>query len=133
MEDARRVACRMPGKLAQQMNTLSYVLLPVSVLDKNGVRRQIRSLDAVLVKKTAEALKCGSAVLLVLEDLLRSAESRDKFPKIQEQIFNFKKVFETASTGFSSAARRLLPKLRDGATDCNAKISELEHAVGTFK
>ncbi|KAI5863678.1 hypothetical protein GGS23DRAFT_564932 [Durotheca rogersii] len=69
VEEACRVAREMPTKLGQQFNTLSYKLLPLTVL-RSTVNREIRHLDANLVVKTAEALKAGTVAGLKLKDVM---------------------------------------------------------------
>ncbi len=61
--DALRVAREMPTKLMQQMNTLAYTLLPLSLLD-NAARRAVRNLDATLVNSATAALNAGATVRL---------------------------------------------------------------------
>ena len=46
VEDALRVASEMATKLSKQMNTLSYKLLRLSLVDLTGVRAQILQLDS---------------------------------------------------------------------------------------
>jgi len=132
LEDARRIAKEMPTKLAKQCNTLHYTLLPLSVLDTKG-NRLIRSLDAGLVTKTALALKAGATAGLKLKDLLEHEVFQKKFPGIRPQITNFQTAFSAAETEFQKAARRLLPELRDGTTDENAKVTELQAAIALFE
>jgi hypothetical protein len=69
LEDARRIAREMPTKLRQQLNTLYYKLLPLTILDST-VNREIRNLDANLVTKTAAALKAGTLARLKLKDVV---------------------------------------------------------------
>ncbi|KAI0420229.1 hypothetical protein F5X98DRAFT_361964 [Xylaria grammica] len=132
LEDALRVAREMPTKLAKQLNTLSYKLLPLSVLD-NKATRLIRSLDASLVAKTAEALKDGADATLRLKELEEQEVFKKKFPMIHAQILSFSRAFSVAETAFTKSARRLLPELRDGNTNENEKVTELQAAVALFE
>ncbi|KAK7743328.1 hypothetical protein SLS62_010651 [Diatrype stigma] len=128
LEDALRVAREMPTKLAKQLNTLSYKLLPLSVLD-NKANRLIRSLDANLIAETAEALKSGVEVTLGLKELREQEVFKKQFPGIHAQILSFCRAFSTAETEFTKAARQLLPELRDGNTDENEKVNELRDVI----
>ncbi|KAK6523032.1 hypothetical protein TWF281_002454 [Arthrobotrys megalospora] len=132
LEDARRVAGEMPTKLAKQLNTLRYKLLPLSVLDSR-VKRLIRSLNANLVTETAAALKAGTTASLRLRDLVEEDVFQKQFPAIGRQISNLQTAFSAAETEFMEDARRLLPELRDGTTNENHKTEQLQAAVDLFK
>jgi hypothetical protein len=131
LEDARRIAREMPTKLRQQLNTLYYKLLPLTILDST-VNREIRNLDANLVTKTAAALKAGTMARLKLKDVVEQ-DAFHSFPAIKRQISNIRTAFAAAETEFTQAARRLLPELRDGTTNYNIKMSELQGAVALFE
>ncbi|KAI1087970.1 hypothetical protein F5B19DRAFT_473184 [Rostrohypoxylon terebratum] len=122
----------MPTKLVKQLNTLSYKLLPLSVLDSK-VNRLIRSLDANLVSETTEALRGGTDATLSLKELGEQEVFKKQFPKIHAQILNFCSAFSAIETEFIKAARRLLPELRDGNTNENEKVTELRAAITLFK
>ncbi|KAK0512138.1 hypothetical protein JMJ35_005266 [Cladonia borealis] len=132
IDDARRVAHEMPTKLRQQLNTLYYKLLPLTVLDST-VRRIIRKLDANLVNKTAAALKAGTMARFRLKDQTEQEVFQNSFPVIMRQILNIQTAFAATETEFTQAARRLLPELRDGTTNYSTKISELEMAGTLFE
>ncbi|KAI1213276.1 uncharacterized protein F4807DRAFT_257179 [Annulohypoxylon truncatum] len=132
IEDARRVSREMPAKLALQLNTISYKLLPLSVLD-NKVNRMIRKLDDNLVAKTAAALKAGTMVRLELKNVVEQDVFRKWFPAIRQQISNIQTAFTAGETEFTQAARRLLPELRDGTTDHRTKMKELSDAIALFE
>ncbi|KAH7161115.1 hypothetical protein EDB81DRAFT_943841 [Dactylonectria macrodidyma] len=132
IEDAVRVARQMPTKLGRQQNTLSFKLLPLTILDSTQ-HRAIRTLDANLVSKTAAALEGGSAAQLKLKDLVEQDVFQNSFPIIKQQVAKIQAVFAEAETGFTQAARRLLPELRDGTTDYSPKVSELREAVALFE
>ena len=131
LEDAQRVAKEMPSKLATQMNTLKYKLLPLSKLGSKG-SRLIRSLDTGLVNKTAEALQYGSNTILALKDVVADEVFQKQFSAIRKQIMNFQAALSMAETDFTTEARQLLPELRDGNTDSNEKIGQLQKAVGLY-
>jgi hypothetical protein len=57
----------------------------------------------------------------------------NSFPAIKRQISNIQTAFGAAETEFTQAARRLLPELRDGTTNYNTKMSELQGAVSLFE
>ncbi|OTA99812.1 hypothetical protein M426DRAFT_16044 [Hypoxylon sp. CI-4A] len=95
LEDALRVARDMPIKLAKRLNTLSYKLLSLSVLDGNANRLIIVS------------------TLACLKDLEKQEAFKNQFPKIQVQILGFSRAFSIAETEFAKAACRLLPELRE--------------------
>lgn len=132
IEDAFRVAREMPTKLAKQLNTLTYKLLPLSVLDRKATRL-IRSLDASLVTETAEALKGGADATLRLKELREQDVFKKQFPKIHAQILSFCKAFAAAEIEFIETAQRLLPELRDGNTNEDEKIAEFRVAILLFK
>ncbi|KAI1404242.1 hypothetical protein F4819DRAFT_448448 [Hypoxylon fuscum] len=132
LEDARRVAGEMPTKLAKQLNTLRYRLLPLTAID-NKANRLIRSLDTDLVTKTAAALKVGTTASLNLSDVVKQEVFQKQFPVLKCQISNFQTAFSAAETEFTKDARRLLPELRDGNSDEKAKITELQAAVALFQ
>ncbi|KAI1392852.1 uncharacterized protein F4822DRAFT_392399 [Hypoxylon trugodes] len=132
LEDARRVAGEMPTKLAKQLNTFHYTLLPLTVLDSKA-SRLIRILDTGLVAKTAAALKAGTISGLNLKDLADQEVFQYQFPAIKRQISNLQMAFSGAETEFTKEARRLLPELRDGTMDEKAKIAELQSAVALFE
>ncbi|RYP73509.1 hypothetical protein DL770_007759 [Monosporascus sp. CRB-9-2] len=132
LEDARRVAGEMPTKLAKQLNTLHYTLLPLTVLYSKA-NRPIRSLDTGLVTKTAAALKAGTTAGLNLRDLAEQEVFQKQSPAIKRQILNFQTAFSAAENEFTKDARRLLPELRDGTTDEKAKITELQAVVALFQ
>ncbi|KAH8728828.1 hypothetical protein GQ44DRAFT_757223 [Phaeosphaeriaceae sp. PMI808] len=132
LEDANRVAREMPTKLAKQMNTLSYKLLSLSLLGSEA-NRLIRSLNDVLLNNTAAVLKAGTAARLKLEDLFHDPVFQKRFPAIKQQIESFQSAFSAVETEFTKDARRLLRKLRDGNTDENAKISELQASCALFQ
>ncbi|KAI2471704.1 hypothetical protein F4781DRAFT_386374 [Annulohypoxylon bovei var. microspora] len=132
IKDARRVACEMPAKLALQLNTLSYKLLPLTVLHST-TNRKICKLDANLVNKTATALKAGTMARLGLKDLMQQEAFQTSLPTIRQQIFNIQIAFAASETEFTQAARRLLPMLRDGTTNCSTKIAEVEAVVALFE
>ncbi|KAM0330220.1 hypothetical protein ACHAQA_004395 [Verticillium albo-atrum] len=132
LDDARRVARAMPTQLAKQLNTLHYKLLPLSVLDSKA-NRLIRSLDTGLVTKTALALDAGTTAGLKLRSLLEEDVFKDQFARIKRQITNFQTAFSAAEIDFTKKARRLLPELRDGSTDENAKVTDLQAAVALFQ
>ncbi|KAL2148627.1 hypothetical protein VTH82DRAFT_2181 [Thermothelomyces myriococcoides] len=132
LEDARRVAREMPTKLASQLNTLSYKLLPLSVLDSKA-RRFIRTLDANLVAETAKTLNNGNAVALGLNETENHKVFGANFPTIRNQIQNFQSAFSTAQTEFIKTARRLIPELRDGSSNEAEKSNGLRNAVKRFE
>ncbi|KAK6359513.1 hypothetical protein TWF696_000669 [Orbilia brochopaga] len=132
LEDARRVAREMPTKLAKQLNTLRYKLLPLKVLDSKA-DRLIRSLDAGLVKKTADVLSAGITTGLQLRDLAEEEVFQKQFPRIQRQVLNFQDAFSAAEIEFTEDVRRLLPDLRDGATDESEKTIQLRKVVALFQ
>ncbi|KXH68319.1 hypothetical protein CSAL01_01783 [Colletotrichum salicis] len=68
LDDAWRVTREMPSKLARQMNTIHYKLLPLSTIDSRA-RALIRALDSQLVNKTANALRAGATITLELQSL----------------------------------------------------------------
>ncbi|KAK3491084.1 uncharacterized protein B0T23DRAFT_176302 [Neurospora hispaniola] len=129
LEDAQRVAKEMPSKLMTQMNTLKYKLLPLSLLDSKA-NKLIRSIDTGLITKTAEALNAGNEATLSLKEIAADEVFQKTFPSIRKQISNFHNAFAAAETNFTSQVRQLLPELRDGNTDANKKIAELERVVG---
>lgn len=129
LEDAQRVAKEMPSKLMTQMNTLKYKLLPLSLLDSKA-NKLIRSIDTGLLTKTAEALKAGDEATLSLKEIAAEEVFQKTFPSIRKQIANFRNAFAAAETDFTSQVRQLLPELRDGNTNANVKIAELEKVVG---
>ncbi|KAF4773552.1 hypothetical protein HER10_EVM0001731 [Colletotrichum scovillei] len=132
LDDARRVTAEMPEKLAQQMNTLSYKLLPLSTINSK-VKCLIRALDSQLVNKTAKTLHAGLTITLKLQDLAQLEVFRKHFLAIGRQISNFQAIFADAQTSFTNDARQLLPELRDVRTDKNEKISELQTTVTLFE
>lgn len=115
LEDAQRVAKEMPGKLAKQMNTLKYKLLPVDLLD-NKASRVIRAINTNIVNSTATVLHDGNDVLVALRTVADDTAFA-KFPMVSKQIANFRDAFSFAEAHFTSLARRLLPELRDGKTN----------------
>ena len=131
-DDARRVAGEMPMKLAKQMNTLTYKLLPLSVLDSKA-NRLIRSLDDDLISKTAAALKAGTTTRLKLRDLESEKIFQTQLPAISRESSSFSSAFARADTLFRTTARNLLPDLRDGSTDVDEKSTELLAAVSLFQ
>ncbi|KAJ1323456.1 Down syndrome cell adhesion molecule-like protein 1 [Microdochium nivale] len=132
LDDARRVAREMPTKLAKQMNTLHYKLMPLSLLDSKA-SRLIRSLDTGLIADTAETLKAGKETGLRLRDVAETAVFQGQFPSIQGQIRNFREAYSAAEIEFQVAARKLLPELRDGRKDEKEKTCQLREAVARFK
>lgn len=132
LEDALRVARDMPTKLSKQLNTLRYKLLPLSVLDSKA-NRLIRGIDAGLVTETSAALRDGADATLALKELGEEEVFKKQFHSIQAQILNFSKAFSKAEVEFTKVARRLLPELRDGNTDENDKIAELQTALHLFQ
>jgi hypothetical protein len=130
-EDAQRVAKEMPLKLMTQMNTLKYKLLPLSLLDSKA-NKLIRSIDTGLVNKTAETLKAGNEAVLALKEVAADEVFQKNFPSIRKQMSNFQNAFSAADTDFILQVRQLLPELRDGNTDANEKITELQQAVGLY-
>ncbi|PNP59433.1 hypothetical protein THARTR1_00923 [Trichoderma harzianum] len=132
IEDARRVARETLTKLKQQLNTLSYGLLPLTVLDKTA-KQPTRSLDTNLVAKTAAALKAGAMTRLKLKDLIEQDVFQSSFPLTKPQISNIQCAFAAVETEFRKAARHLLPELRDGNTNYRTKVSKLQEAVDLFE
>ncbi len=132
MEDARRIAREMPTRVGRQLNTLSYTLLPISVLE-SSVRREVRTIDANLVAKVAAVLRAGSTAWTTLSDLSEKDVFCISFPTIEKQIQNFQAAFAEAKTEFTASARRLLPELRDGTADNNTTSSELLAAAALFE
>ena len=132
IEDARCVAREMPTKLIKQLNTLSYKLLPLQVLD-NTVNRNIRQLDTTLVNQTTAALRAGTMGRFQLKDLLEQVVFQKWFPAIKQQILNIQTAFAATEAQFTDTARRLLPDLRDGSSDYNVKTSELQAAVALYE
>ncbi|KAK4235960.1 hypothetical protein C8A03DRAFT_36177 [Achaetomium macrosporum] len=132
MEHARVIAREMPTKLGRQLNTLSYTLLPISVLE-SSVRREVRAIDANLVAKAAAVLRAGSTAWTTLTDLAEKDVFRISFPTIEKQVRNFQAAFAEAKTEFTASARRLLPELRDGTVDYNTTSSELLAAAALFE
>ena len=132
MEEARRIAREMPTKLGHQHNTLSYTLLPISILE-SSIRREIRAIDANFAVKAAAALSAGRTARTTLGDLVKKDVFHNSFPTIARQIQNFQTAFTEVETEFTASARRLLPELRDGTTDYNVKSSEFLAAVALFE
>ncbi|KAK1490764.1 hypothetical protein CCUS01_14359 [Colletotrichum cuscutae] len=132
LDDARRVTAEMPDKLAQQMNTLSYKLLPLSTIN-NKVKCLVRALDSQLVDKTAKTLHAGLTTTLQLQDLAQLEVFQKHFLDIGRQISNFQAIFAESQTSFTNDARQLLPELRDIRSDKNEKISELHSTVTLFE
>ncbi|KAK0710201.1 hypothetical protein B0T26DRAFT_755299 [Lasiosphaeria miniovina] len=106
-------------------------LLPLSILDIT-LSREIRHLDTFLVTKAAAALRLGAATRFKLTDLMGHDVFQTSFPEIKQQISNVQTAFAVAETEFTQAARHLLPGLRDGTIEYNAKTSELRLAVSVF-
>lgn len=131
-EDARRIVAEMPLNLKDQMNTLSYKLYPVDLVD-NKARRLIRSIDNGLIDKTAAAVKNGTLAQVRLDELVELELYKKAFPSIKKQIINFRTAFLAGQTEFLSATRSLLPELRDGNTNANDKISELTKVVALYQ
>jgi hypothetical protein len=131
-EDARRIAAEMPTKLKDQMNTLSYKLYPVDLVDSKA-RRAIRSIDNGLIDKTSAAIKNGTLAQVKLDELLDRELYKKSFPSIKKQISNFRTAFLAGQTEFLTAARTLLPELRDGNTNANDKISELIQVLTIYQ
>jgi len=131
-EDARRIAAEMPVKLKDQMNTLSYKLYPVSLVDSKA-RRILRSIDNGLIEKTAAVIKQGTQAQVKLDEIVESEMYKKSFPFIKKQINNFRTAFLAGQTDFLTAARNLLPELRDGNTNANDKITELIKAVALYQ
>ncbi|KAH7303384.1 hypothetical protein B0I35DRAFT_365004 [Stachybotrys elegans] len=131
IEDARRVAEEMPEKLGEQLNTLSFKLYPLDLLD-GSARRHIRALDASLVSDVDAAIKSCRDTLLHLKELQELDVFRQSFPIIKDQIFNMESVFRSTMTNFENIARHLLPRLRDGVTDYDASFNEMRSALALF-
>ncbi|KAF5591195.1 neoverrucotoxin subunit beta [Fusarium pseudoanthophilum] len=130
LEDAQRVAKEMPSKLAKQMNTLKYKLLPVELVD-NKATRIIRAINTNIVNSTATALHDGDDVSVALR-MVSEDTAFAKFPMVRKQIANFRDAFSVVETDFTSLARRLLPELRDGNTNQHEKETELLRAVKLY-
>ncbi|KAK4194626.1 hypothetical protein QBC40DRAFT_318891 [Triangularia verruculosa] len=120
------------GAMVEDMNTLSYKLLPLSVIDSKA-NRVIRSLDNDLVAKTAAALKAGTIVGLKLRDLQGEKVFQTQFPAIATEISSFSSAFAQADTNFRTTARYFLPALRDGNTDKNEMSTQLLAAISLFR
>ncbi|KAF3062915.1 hypothetical protein CFAM422_010440 [Trichoderma lentiforme] len=131
-DDACRVAAEMPPTLMKQKNALSYKLLPLSVLNDAG-SREIRKLDSKLVVKTAATLDAGTLARLKLEELKQYELFQDSFPAIKSQVLNIYNVFVQAEIEMISAARQLLPELRNGKIAYNSKFKELQDAIRLFQ
>ncbi|KAL5087851.1 hypothetical protein Trisim1_007502 [Trichoderma cf. simile WF8] len=131
-DDACRVAAEMPTTLMKQKNALSYKLLPLSVLNDAG-SREIRKLDSKLVVETAATLDAGRLARLKLEELKQYELFQDSFPAIKSQVINIYIVFVQAETEMISAARQLLPELRNGKIAYDSKFKELQDAVRLFQ
>ncbi|KAG9496544.1 hypothetical protein J7337_011320 [Fusarium musae] len=130
LEDAQRVAKEMPSKLAKQMNTLKYKLLPVELVD-NKATRVIRAINTNIVNSTATVLHDGDDVSVALRKVSDDTAFA-KFPMVRKQIANFRDAFSIVETDFTSLARRLLPELRDGNTNQHEKETELLRAVKLY-
>src|SRR5262245_49733583 len=110
----------MPAKLGQQLNTLQYKLLPLTILDST-LNRAIRKLEANVVARTTAAFTAGTMARLKLKDLTEQDVFQGSFPVIKQQILSVQAAFAAAETEFLQATRRLLPELRDGITSYNIK------------
>ena len=131
-EDARRIAAEMPGKLKDQMNTLSYKLYPVDLVDSKA-KRAIRSIDNGLIAKISAAIQNGTLAQVTLNELIERDLYKKSFPSIKKQIINFRTAFLAGQTDFLTAARTFLPELRDGNTNANEKISELIKVLALYQ
>ena len=131
-EDACRVAKEMPNKLSQQMNAISYRLIPISVLDSKA-RRVIRELDAGLVSRTVSVLKSAGLAAARLDGLLAPGALTADFPAIREQVVSIRDVFVGFVDAFIPEIRRLLPLMRDGATDYKPHFDALQSAVALLE
>jgi hypothetical protein len=129
--DAMRVAREMPTKLMQQMNTLSYKLLPLSLLD-NTARRAVRNLDATLVSSATAALNAGATARLQLDEILDQV-LLTTFPVIKRQATSFATAFAACQTRFTQEMRTLLPRLKDGTTDDVSGVQQLRRVVADFE
>ncbi len=129
--DAMRIAREMPSKLMQQMNTLSYKLLPVALLD-NAARRAVRNLDATLVSSVTAALNAGAIARLQLDDIL-DQPLLATFPVVKRQVTSFATAFAACQTRFTQEMHALLPQLKDGATDDGPGVQQLRRAVAAFE
>jgi hypothetical protein len=85
-EDARKLAGELPTLLANQMNTLSYTLHPLSNLDAT-VPRLLRNLDLKIIDKTAAAVNAGRAMMLDVKEIHDDDLYKTTFPKVKNQIF----------------------------------------------
>ncbi len=132
VKDACRVAREMPNKLGQQLNTLQFKLLPLTILDSTE-SRAIRKLDAYIISRTSAALSVSTMTQLKLSDLKEQDTFQASFPKIKQQILSFQSAFAMAETEFLQSIRRLLPELRDGTTNYNIKMAELQGVVALFE
>lgn len=132
IEEALNLVGDMPKMVKQQMNTLWYKLMPLSLLDKT-VYRAIREVDSTTVQRITMALKEGKEVRLRLGDLEEHGRLWKSFPSIQSQMSNMFHAFCAADAGFTMTARRLLPELRDGDTDFASKNGELLSAAAWFE
>lgn len=131
-EDARRIVAEMPGKLKDQMNTLSYKLYPVDLVDSKA-KRAIRSIDNGLIDKISAAIKNGTLAQVKLDELIERDLYKKSFPFIKKQINNFRSAFLAGQTDFLTATRNLLPVLRDGNTNANEKIPELSKVLALYQ
>ncbi|KAG8670725.1 hypothetical protein FPOAC1_003960 [Fusarium poae] len=131
IEDACRVAGEMPAKLGEQLNSLSFKLYPLDILD-GSARHHIRALDDSLVNDVGAAIKYGRDTMLRLKELQELDVFKKTFPIIKDQIFNMEIVFRSVMTNLESIARRLLPRLRNGVTDYDASFNEIRSALTLF-
>lgn len=129
--DAMRVAREMPTKLMQQMNTLSYKLLPLSLLD-NAARRAVRNLDATLVSSAIAVLNAGTTARLQLDEILDQV-LLDTFPVVKRQVTSFTTAFAACQMRFTQEMHALLPRLKDGTTDEVPGVQHLHRVVAAFE
>lgn len=130
VDDAIKLARELPKKLMKQSNTLSYTVIPLSILD-SSIRRFIRTLDVNMMTQTAAVVEAGRETTLILKFIEENVPQ--DFSGIKQQVMNFEAAYSAAYTSFTDVVRRLLPELRGESTNYDLRIGELRTTVALFE
>eukprot|EP00961_Rhodomonas_salina_P036714 493308-Rhodomonas_salina.1 len=129
-EEAASVGKALPETLSKHCNTLSFKLLPVSLLDSQ-VRRMVREIDDDVLAHLSRSLKTYTQTMRRVNDL-QSKDILKSFPRIKKQIEGFATASQTFVNNYRTHVRTLLPALKDGAAsqeDSNKIAVDLMSAV----
>ena len=126
--DVSRASKVMPAMLNGCYDTLSFLLVPLSVLNLN-TDSLVFKLDQQTIQGIYSAVRSANRTLLTIKTL-QLAHYMKYMPKISKQVKNFAVKFNNTVDDFKQNVTRVLIDLRGSSGDKDELIDQIEALIG---